>query len=79
MKTRGWKYSPKTGGFQPNGRVGIAAVCFKDNFSQNIPIKLYQQHSERLSLRSSKTKSHQHLNIKEFVLNPCPKLIDVLI
>lgn len=28
--------------------------------------KLYQQHSERFSLRSSETKSHRHLNIKVF-------------
>ena len=42
--------------------------------------KLYQQHSERLSLRSSETKCHRDLNIKAFAfLNPCPKLIDVLI
>ena len=42
--------------------------------------KLYHRHSERLSLRSSKTKSHQHRNIKAFApLNPCPKLIDLLI
>ena len=38
---------------------------------------LYQQH---LSLRSSQTKSHRHLNTNAFAfLNPCPKLIDVLI
>ena len=42
--------------------------------------KLYQKHSERLSLRSSETKNHRHLNIKAFAfLNPCLKLIDVLI
>ena len=42
--------------------------------------KLYHRHSERLSLRSSETKSHQHRNIKAFApLNPCPKLIDLLI
>ena len=42
--------------------------------------KLYQQHSERLCLRSSETKSHRHPNIKAFAfLNPCPKLIDVSI
>ena len=31
-----------------NGRVGISAVYFKDNFNHNIH-KLHQQHSERLS------------------------------
>ena len=42
--------------------------------------KLYHQHSERLSLRSNRTKSYLHLNIKAFAfLNPCPKLIDELI
>ena len=42
--------------------------------------KLHQQHSERLSLQSSETKSHRHLNIKAFAfLNPCPILINVLI
>ena len=42
--------------------------------------KLYQQHSERLSLWSSEAKSHQHLNIKAFAFfHPCPKLINVLI
>ena len=42
--------------------------------------KLHQQHSERLSLQSSETKSHQQLNIKAFAfLNSCPKLIDVFI
>ena len=42
--------------------------------------KLYHRHSDRLSLRSSETKSHQHRNIKAFSpLNPCPKLIDLLI
>ena len=36
--------------------------------------KLHQQHLERLSLQSSETKSHWHLNIKAFAfLNPCPK------
>ena len=42
--------------------------------------KLHQQYSERLSLQSSETNSHRHLNIKAFAfLNPCPKLINVLI
>ena len=36
--------------------------------------KFYHRHSERFSLRSSKTKSHQHRHIKAF-----PRLIDVLI
>ena len=41
--------------------------------------KLHQQHSERLSLRSSEIKSHQHLNIKAFAfLNSCPELSNVL-
>ena len=42
--------------------------------------KLYHRHSERLSLQSSETKSHQHRNSKAFAsLNPCPRLVDVLI
>lgn len=33
-----------------------------------------------LVLRSNKTKIHRHLNIEAFVsVNPCPKLIDILI
>ena len=38
--------------------------------------QLHQQHSAKLSTWSSETKSHQHLNIKVFALNPCPKLIN---
>ena len=43
--------------------------------------KLYQQHSERLFLQSSETKSHRHLNVKAFpfLKYPCPQLIDVMI
>ena len=42
--------------------------------------KLYHRHSERLSLRSSETNSHQERNIKALAsLNPYPRLIDVLI
>ena len=38
------------------------------------------KHSEKLSLQSSGTKNHWHLNIKAFVvLNPCPKLIEICI
>ena len=68
----GW-FSAKIGGLEsPHFILGtILVITFH---------KLYQQHSERLSLRSNETKSHRHLNIKEFVfLNPCLTLIDVLI
>ena len=62
-----------------NGRVGISTVYLRTILVITFH-KLLQQHSGRLSLQSSETKSHQHLNIKAFVfLNPCPQLINVLI
>ena len=80
VKTGGWKYSSETGGSQPNRKVGISTVYFKNNFSHNIHKFYIRQHSGRLSLWSSETKSHQHLNITACaILNLCPKLINVLI
>ena len=43
--------------FNQNGTVGIFAVYFKDNLVITLHA-LYQQHSERLSLQSSETKTH---------------------
>ena len=66
-------FRPKTGGLESLQFIlrTILVIAFH---------KLHQQHSERLSLRSSETKRHRHLNIKAFTfLNPCPKLIDVMI
>ena len=68
MKTGGQKYSPKNrgglakmGGLESPQFILILVITF---------YKLYQQHSERFSLRSSGTKSHWYLNIKAFdVLN----------
>ena len=66
--------------FSKNGRVGTSAVYLRTILVITCRHKLYQQHSERSSLRSSETKSHRHLNIKALAfLNPCPKFIDVLI
>ena len=75
------KYSPKTGGFWSKHKTGwlespqfILRTILVMTFH-----KLYHQHSERLSLRSSRSKHHRHLGIKAFALNPCPKFTDVLI
>ena len=65
--------------FSENGRVGIYAAYFKDNFSHNIPWVISAAF-RKVSSRSRETKNHRHLSIKAFAfLNPCPKLIDVLI
>ena len=78
MKMGCWKYSPKTVSLR-KGRLESLQFILRTILVITFH-KLYQQHLERLSLRSSETKSHQHLNIKEFpFLNPCAKLIDVLI
>ena len=55
----GRKYSPKTGSFLPNRRVGIVVVYFKDNFSHNIT--KCQQQSVRLCLQSGETKKKKNL------------------
>ena len=66
------RFSAKTGGLESPQFILRTSVLTLH--------KLQQQHSERLSLRSSETKSHRHLNIKVFAfLNSCPKLINVLI
>ena len=67
------KFSAKTGGLESQQFISRTTLVITFH-------KLYHRHSERLSLPSSKTKSHQHRNIKPFApLNPCPKLIDSLI
>ena len=70
------RFSAKTGGLESPQFLLRAILVITETFH-----KLYlQQHSERLTLRSGKTRSYQHLNIKVFAfLIPCPKLIDVLI
>ena len=51
------RFSAKTGGLESLQFIlrTILVIAFD---------KLHQQHPERLSLQSSETKSHQHLNIK---------------
>ena len=67
------KFSAKTGGLESQQFISRTTLVITFH-------KLYHQHSERLSLRSSETKSHQERNIKALAsLNPYPRLIDVLI
>ena len=67
------RFSAKTGGLE--SPQFISRTTLVTTFH-----KLYHRHSERLSLQSSETKSHQHRNSKAFAsLNPCPRLVDVLI
>ena len=65
--SKNWRFLAKTGALEPPQFIlrTILVITFHT---------FYQQHSERLSLWSSETKSHWHLNIKPLAfLNPCPK------
>ena len=53
--------------FDQNGRVGTQSAVYGTILVITL-LKLYQQHSERLSLRSSETKSHRHLHIESINL-----------
>ena len=71
MFSKNGRFSAKTGGLESPQFISRTTLVHK---------LIYNRHSERLSLRSRKAKSHQHRNIKAFAfLNLCPGLIAVLI
>ena len=58
------RFSAKTAGLESPQSISRTTLVHK---------LIYNRHSERLSLRSSKAKSHQQRNIKAFAsLNLCP-------
>ena len=61
------------------GRVGISKAYFKDKFSHNIPYIISATFRKDVfkEQRNKKSSASQYLRV--CLLNPCPKLIDVLI